>query len=257
VNFKLQMAIGMLAFVIPLNAGRIVINSDEWTLSNTGFASAGGSNAANFAINMATFLAGPGGRILIHSMNFGLTQSNLLSTLSGAGFLVTTATGPFMPTDYDAIFLANSLHSTTTSSLVNFVNAGGGVYIAAGTAFSEPARAASLFNPFLNTFGLTYASFHRDAFPFNDSSDGLGHPLFNGVTQLFYNGVNPVSTIGSSGFASVVELRNSANPYGLIAVFDNTTPIPEPSTFALLGAGLSTLVLARRRHRQNRKKSIG
>lgn len=239
---------------VPVSAGRILINSDEWTLSDAGFSNAGGSNAANFAVNLAAFLAGPGGNILIYSDNFGLTQPSLTNTLTGAGFSVTTSTGAFDPTGFDAIFLAGSLFSATTSDLVDFVNSGGGVYIAAGTASSNPGLAASLFNPFLNTFGLEYANTHEFP-PGNDAIDNPANPLFAGVTQLYYNGVNPVSTTGTSAFASVIESSNTANPYGLLAVYDDVgvpappTGIPEPATFSLLGTALLGLALMKTRRR--------
>lgn len=244
---RLRCLIGLLTLLaVPLSAGRIVINSDEWTLADSGFSNAGGSNAANFAVNLATFLAGPGGNILIYSSNFGLTQPSLSTTLTGAGFNLTTSTGAFDPTGFDAIFLAQSLHSANTSDLVNFVNGGGGVYIAAGTDSGNAALAATLFNPFLGTFGLSYANFH-DLFSANDAIDDPANPLFAGVAQLFYAGVNPVSTTGSSAGASVVEFRNTS---GLIAVYDDTAvlpqAVPEPGTFGLLGIALGALALARR-----------
>ena len=201
----------VLIIAVPLNAGRIVINGDEWTLANAGFANAGGSNTANFAVNMANFLAGPGGNILIYSGNFGLTQSNLSTTLTNAGFNLTTSTGAFNPAGFDAVFLTQSLHMATTSDLVNFVNGGGGVYIGAGTDVLNPGLAAGLFNPFLNNFGLSYANFH-DLFDANDPINGPPHPLFTGVTQLYYAGVNPVSITGSSANASVVESRSVGEP---------------------------------------------
>ena len=233
----------------PLSAGRIVINSDEWTLADSGFSNAGGSNAANFAVNMATFLAGPGGNILIYSANFGLTQTTLSTTLTGAGFNLTTSTGAFDPTGFDAVFLSQSLHSADTSGLVDFVDGGGGVYIAAGTTSSNPALAATLFNPFLNTFGLAYADFH-DFAPSTDPIDDPSNPLFAGVTQLYYDGVNPVFATGSSTDASVVEFGATS---GLIAVYDDSAvtpqPIPEPGTFGLVGAALCALALAYRRRK--------
>jgi hypothetical protein len=232
---------------VPLSAGRIVINSDEWTLADGGFTNAGVSNTANFAVNLATFLAGPGGNILIYSSNFGLTESTLSTTLTGAGFSLTTSTGAFDPTGFDAIFLAQSLHSASTSNLIDFVNGGGGVYIAAGTNTGNPALAATLFNPFLNTFGLSYASVH-DLFSATDAIDDPANPLFAGVAQLYYAGVNPVSTTGSSTDASVIEFRSTS---GLIAVYDDTAvlpqPVPEPGTFGLLGIALGALALVRRR----------
>jgi hypothetical protein len=217
VNFISQAVLGMLALAVPLSAGRIVINSDEWTLSNTGFANAGNSNASNFAVNLATCLAGPGGSILICSNNFGLTQSSLSATLTAAGFPTTITTGAFSPGGHNAIFLAGSLHSATTSDLVDFVNAGGGVYIAAGTSFSNGGLAASLFNSFLDNFGLAFAG-SDVLFSANDSIDDIADPLFTGVTRLFYAGVNPVSVTGSSAAASIAEFRDSTSTFGLIGV---------------------------------------
>ena len=73
-------------------AGKIVVNHDEWTLSNTGFTQSPG--AATFTENMVDFFAG-GGSANIHaySTNFGLTQTSLAATMSGAGHTYTTGTG--------------------------------------------------------------------------------------------------------------------------------------------------------------------
>ncbi len=230
---------------MPVFAGRIVINSDEWPLSDPGFTNAAGLNASNFAVNLATFLAPANNNILIYSNDFGLTQSSLSTVLTNAGYNVTTTTGAFNPSGFGAIFLAGSLHSATTSDLINFVNSGGGVYIAAGISGSSDLS-ANLFNPFLNTFGLGFSSSFAFIGGFLDAIDSQVHPLFGGVSQLYYDGVNEALGTGASPFASVVEFQGTSS-FGLIASYDGPDQVPEPASALLVALGTAILALRGRK----------
>lgn len=54
--------------------GRVVVNSDDWTFSNPGFARA--ASADTFATNVASwFTNGTAGRFLVYSTNFGLSRT--------------------------------------------------------------------------------------------------------------------------------------------------------------------------------------
>src|SRR5712691_6561704 len=81
--------------ILPNPVGRVVVNSDEWTLSDGGFSNA--PDAARFALNVAAFLAGsPPARVHAYSNNFGFTGARLGSTLTAAGYAYTTGTAfPF------------------------------------------------------------------------------------------------------------------------------------------------------------------
>src|SRR6516165_7547225 len=65
---------GALAVAQAASAGEIILNHDEWTLTDYGFAQAPASTTA-FAQNLAAQLNSNGGpcNLLVYSDNFGLT----------------------------------------------------------------------------------------------------------------------------------------------------------------------------------------
>lgn len=68
-------------------AGRIVVNHDEWTWTDAGFSTAGGTNASTFAQNVVKFLdtdGTAGGNVLVYSNNFAFGGS-FVSALGAAG----------------------------------------------------------------------------------------------------------------------------------------------------------------------------
>ena len=225
---------------VPAQAGRIVANNDEWTTSNVGYIVAGGVSANNFGFNLATFLAGSGGNILVYSDLFALNESSFKSTLSVGGFNVTYGKASANLSGYNAVFLAEALPGSAID-LAAFVNGGGGVYIAAGTGYPGAAAEAARWNPFLTSFGLQLDSVYNN-FQGNVTAGNSGHALLNGVTQLYYLNGNTVSATGGNSHASIIE--SSSNAAGLFGVYDSS--MPEPSTYVLVGAGLFAAYLKRR-----------
>ena len=228
----------------PAEAGRIVVANDEWTLSDTGFASA--ADTDTFVLNVASWFTGGGaGTFHAYSTNFGLTGGSLAATMGGGGHAWTTGTGITwdLPTllNYDAIFLAgNSMPDATV--LVNYVNAGGNVYVAAGTGgccFASAAAEAAHWNTLLNTFGLGFTS------PYNGIAGNIAtastHPIFSGVSALYQNNGNSILDLNPGDPRNQVLV--SAFGQGQYAVYD---PVPEPGTMLLLGTGIAALGARRR-----------
>ena len=106
-----------LTFASAAHAGRIVVNNDEWTLSNTGFAQAGAANVTTFVANLASFMNinGGGCSFLVYSAPGGLAfgQSNFQAAMTAAGCGLTPFTntfafdaGPNKLANFDGVFLA-------------------------------------------------------------------------------------------------------------------------------------------------------
>jgi len=251
-----QLIVSALVLTASAFAGTIIVNNDEWPLTNAGFTNAGGSNAATFAQNSALFLTGgPNGgttRIWIDSDNMGLDQSDLSTALSAYNLTDTGSFSTFALSDlqsYQAVFLAgDNLTAGEETALINYVNGGGGVYVAAGTGSIAGGAAgeAAQWNAFLNTFDLNLASTYN-GFSGNILTDSTS-PVLNGVTQLYYDNGNTVNTTGPS--AQIITDNNGA---GLIGTYQSTpsTTTPEPSTVLLAATAMAGLGLYRGKRRQS------
>ena len=239
----LALAFTVMVLSVPAQAGRIVANNDEWATSNTGYTLAGAPSANNFVFNLATFLAGSGGNILVYSDLFALNQSSFKASLSAGGFNVTYGKASANLSGYNAVFLAERLPGSAID-LAAFVNGGGGVYIAAGTGYPGAAAEAARWNPFLTSFGLQLDSVYNN-FQGNVTAGNSGHALLKGVTELYYLNGNTVSATGGNSNASTI--GSSSNGPGLFGIYNSTgVSMPEPSTYFLVGAGLFAAYLKRR-----------
>lgn len=226
------------------HAGMIVLANDEWTLSETGY-SQPVSDPGVFATNVASwFTGGSTGNFLAYSSNFGLTGGSLASTMTSAGNTWTVSTGISFDlatlSAYDGIFLAGD--AADNSVLIDYVNAGGNVYLAGGTGWGGSVAEAARWNTFLNNFGLGFGT----------SYNGVGgnveinstHAIFDGVDHLYQN--NGSDTLDIAASSPYSEILVSLSGHGLYAVYDDTVDVPEPTTLALLGFGLLGFGFARR-----------
>lgn len=211
-----------LASTLTARGGRIIVDSDEWALSDSGFQQEGVSNGVAYVKNAARFLTGgtAGARIWINSDNFGLTGSNLRSALAAYRLTDSGSFSPFTFDDlrlYDAVFLAgDSLTFAEEIALILYVKAGGGVYIAAGTGtiVGGAAGEAAQWNVVLSGFSLHLAPVYY-GIDGNFAPDGF-NPLFFDVRQLFYESGNSVSVTGANA-AIVTQL----NGQGLIGTYSD------------------------------------
>ncbi len=225
----------LFVLVSPVTQAIVVVNNDEWTLSNTGFTQAPGDTEL-FVTNLASFFSGGGpGVFHAYTNNFGFTQSSLIGTLTGAGHTYTTGTAfAFTPENisgFDGIFFGGSyLSSAEINTLIDYVNSGGNVYIAAGTT-AGAANEAARWNPFLNVFGLSYASSYNGIVGNMDVSAAT-HPIFDGVSVLYQNNGNSIS-----GADALIQV--SRNGQGLYAI---APAVPIPPAVWLFGSGLLGMI---------------
>jgi hypothetical protein len=225
------------------NANRILLATDEWTFSDYGYQSASGTE--RFAANVAQWLTSgsPLRKVAILSDNFGF-GSRFEASLAAEGLEVDHALAPSDLSGYAAVFLAGN--RLDNAALIDFVLNGGSVYLAAGTGWGGPDGEGSLWNPFLNYFGLGIGA----------AENGLNctlappptDPLFAGVSDLLFINGNDVLNLGRGAGERLLWSEGGG---GLMAAYDGNVPesAPEPGSWLLLGMGLALLAVDRYRRR--------
>jgi hypothetical protein len=232
-------AVLSLLMITTAHAGKIVLSNDEWNLSDYGFTVNPINDPVTYASNVAGWFTGGGaGSFLAYSGNFGLTGNSLASAMTSAGntWIVSMADPFTLATllGYDGVFLAGN--PVDNHVLIDYVIAGGNVYLAGGTGYGGAAAEAAQWNTFLNAFGLGFGSFYNGVG--GNISISSPHPIFANVDHLYQNNGNDTLDIIASDPRAQVLL--SLNGHGLYAVYDSgPVAAPEPATFLLIGAGLA------------------
>jgi hypothetical protein len=212
----------------PGSGGRIIISSDEWFLSDTGFNAQPASTNA-FVANVTSWFGrgAPGRSFLAYSSNFSLTGAKLQTAVTNLGHTWTKSTSVTwdLPTllTYDGIFLA-STQVPDFQILAQYVQAGGGVYIAGGTS-SNAAAVAAAWNPFLNGFGLALDA-SSDGLCFGGCSLSISssHPLLAGVLSLYHDrGQDTLDLDGASPLNQVIATVSGGHER--FAIYESPAPI--------------------------------
>jgi len=243
--------IATLCLLLPLQAtaGYLIVNNDEWTLSNTGFTN---SPTTDVFINNITnlFTGDQPGDFLAYSANFGLGQSDLANAMTAAGHDWTVSTAdPFNLTTlsaYDGVFLGGHVGGgyLPTQPVIDYLQGGGNVYIMAGTGNGGSAAEAAAWNPILATAGLQYQGSYNGVSS-SVAPDDPSHPLLAGVSDLYFyfgNSVLDLDTTGTNGeilFTSGGQGMLALGSFGTLPPPSQYSPIPEPSTALLLMTGLA------------------
>ena len=228
----------------PTAIGRIVVNNDEWPLSDYGFVQTP-VDAARFARNVASwFTGGQSGNFLVYSTPFGansgLVGTTLSNTMTAAGheWTIITATTNLSLDDllaYDGIFLAGSyaddidprpVNPPDTQVLINYVKAGGNVYLAGGTdPFGgdnpdAPADEAAQWNPFLNACGLEFEPVQNDLEGTFMLATPSSHPILAGVQSFYQGDGNSIRQLdpGNPSAAILVQSRQGEGLYAVCTI---------------------------------------
>ena len=197
--------------------GRIVINADEWTLGNAGFQRA--ADTGRFVANVANwFTDGEKGTFHGYSNNFGVRGSSLKNAMAEAGHTWTTGLGIRFTLDelkkYDGIFLMGN--AANNQVMIDYVKAGGCVYLAGGTGAGGARAEARRWKTFLNAFGFKFGeSYNRVGGNIAPKSD---HPIFAGVKSLYSNNGNSITDIDPDAPENAILVNHARG--GLFAVYD-------------------------------------
>lgn len=177
-----------------IDAGGVVVAvGDEWAVSDSAF-NADPTAMVQFAENIATMMTGGGTGNFIAYSNNGVAYGNrIAAAMTNAGHAWTETTSFTINqanlAAFDGIFLAGGLGSgaANVAELVDYVEAGGSVFVMAGTGdFGNAASEAAAWNPLLGEFGLQFGdTWFNNGFQFASVTPN-SHPLFDGLNQVYW-----------------------------------------------------------------------
>jgi hypothetical protein len=234
---------------VEVKAGNIVVGHDVNTLGTA----VAGANESTFAVNVANSLTA--GDATKNLLLFEATPNDgsrdyaqvVLNALSTAGFNVTVTTNYAMSfSGFNAIFVAEqypAINFLNNNAMINYVNSGGGVYLAGGVG-PDPGVESAGWSTFLNHFGLAFATQYNGLtnVPITSSN-----PIFAGVTSLNCGDGQSIIDLGTNPNAQIVQFDGNQGVYATVSV---NSAVPEPCSFVLLilGAGVSFVLLSPSRH---------
>lgn len=190
-------------------AGRVVVCGDEWALNNSAF-TAQIPDSAQYVKNVFLFLAGPSGKIL-DTTDIPTVGSSLQNKLVALGYQytkdTTSAITPALLAPYKAVVFGGLRGRcdvpANKTTLMNYVAAGGSVYIFTGTGFfGTPAAEAAGWNPFTQVYGITIGpNFINPPAATHVTLNPGYHTLRSNMNKFTFGFGNAISTSGSSAVA--------------------------------------------------------
>jgi hypothetical protein len=203
--------------------GRVLVAHDEWALSDKGFQAS--PTARQLALNVAGwFTGGRRGRFLVHSTTPGFTGTELARTMRAAGHTWTIDANAELTLatlqQYDAVFLGGS--AVDDEVLIDYVRAGGGVFLQAGTGMGKAAEVEA-WNGFLGALGLRLdptVNMPRlpGVYPVSSTA-----PLFRGVSTLYEQFGHAVARVNPADANTRILMADAG--LGLYAAYE-TTAVP-------------------------------
>jgi len=186
--------------------GVLIVCSDEWYLSNEGYALS--PSTGNFARNLLNLFAdAPGAQFLAYcTPNYrGFAESQFEATVMDEGHSLVVDNSQVMTLEYlsqfDAVFV-DGIFSPNKEALGEYIDQGGNVFITTASGSINPADEADFWNPLLANYGMSYAS------EWNGIQTTLpldpGNPLSAGVTDLYYFNGASISLANPSDFRLTV-----------------------------------------------------
>jgi hypothetical protein len=215
--------------------GRIVVANDEWTLGPPGYVQP--SDGLAFALRVGAWFTGGQTGSFFAWNHYAFNDGELAFAMEGAGHTWTVGstsevTLAFLQ-QYDGVFLAAV--SVDAQVLIDYVEGGGNVYIAAGTgAWINPIWEAGAWNPFLEHFGLklhnTWNTAGATHLPVVEA-----HPIFAGVDHLWHDVGQGIFDLQSENPANRVFLPVPGAPeQGHYAVYDASGCYPDCNSDGVL-----------------------
>ncbi len=134
--------------------------------------------------------------------------------------------------------------------MIDYVNNGGGVYLAGGAGShlipSAPATEAAGWSSFLNHYGLAFESNFNNIFNVPITSTD---PIFNGITSIKSGNGQSIIDLGTNPSAKILQKLGDENIYARIDV-ERQNVVPEPGTLFLLGSGLIGFIATKRKRQR-------